>query len=65
MDVKRLDLVAASVLVLYENHLMGQGQLKDDIRLARAMKLLRKEVTQEALEKCKEAQCQAHAKVGN
>jgi hypothetical protein len=62
MDVKRLELIAASAIVLYENHLSGQGKLKDDIRLARAMKLLRKEVTPEALEKCKEAQCQARAK---
>lgn len=62
MDVDDLEILAASVILLYEDHLRSRGDLKSATELARGMRMLRDEVSPEVMELCKEFKCQAHAK---
>jgi hypothetical protein len=63
MDVDDLEILAASVVLLYEDHLLSRGDIRSATELARGMRMLREEVSSEVMEMCKEFKCQAHAKV--
>jgi hypothetical protein len=62
MDVDELEILAASIVLLYEDHLRGSGSIKSAIDLAKGMRMLREAVSPEVMEMCKEFKCQAHAK---
>jgi hypothetical protein len=62
MDVDDLEILAASVVLLYEDHLRNQGAINTATELARGMRMLREMVSPEVMEMCKEFKCQAHAK---
>jgi hypothetical protein len=62
MDVDDLEILAASVVLLYEDHLRSQGAIHTATELARGMRMLRETVSPEVMEMCKEFKCQAHAK---
>jgi len=65
MDVDEMHILAASVILLYEDHLKSNGGIKTATDLARGMRLLRETIDPEVLEMCKEFKCQAHAKARN
>lgn len=62
MDVMEVEILAASVILLYEDHLRGAGEIKSATELARGMRMLREAVSPEIMEMCKEFKCQAPAK---
>jgi hypothetical protein len=62
MDVEELEILAASVVLLYEDHLRGAGSLGSATELARGMRLLREAVSSDVMEMCKEFKCQVPAK---
>jgi hypothetical protein len=62
MDVDEVQILAASVILLYEDHLKSDGGIRTATDLARGMRLLREMVDPEVMEMCKEFKCQARAK---
>lgn len=62
MDVEEVEILAASVILLYEDHLRSAGEIKSATELARGMRMLREAVSPEIMEMCKEFKCQARAK---
>lgn len=62
MDVDELEILAASVILLYEDHLKGRGDIKSATDLARGMRMLRERVSSEIMDMCKEFKCQVPAK---
>jgi hypothetical protein len=62
MDVEELEILAASVVLLYEDHLRGSASLSSSVDLARGMRMLREAVSPEVMQMCKEFKCQVPAK---
>ena len=62
MDVDDLEILAASIVLLYEDHLRARGEIKSALELARGMRMLKDAVSPEVMEMCKEFKCQAPAK---
>lgn len=63
MDVDtELQILAASVVLLYEDHLKDSGHIRSATALARGMRMMREAVSPEVMEMCKEFKCQAPAK---
>jgi hypothetical protein len=62
MDVDDLEILAASVILLYEDHLRGKGDIVSATALARGMRMMRETVSPEVMEMCKEFKCQVPAK---
>ena len=65
MDVEELEILAASVILLYEDHLKSSSSLSSAVDLARGMRMLRETVSPEVMQMCKEFKCQAHVKARN
>lgn len=62
MDVDELQVLMASVVLLYEDHLNSNGHIRTAKDLARGMRMMRESVSPEIMEMCKEFKCQARAK---
>jgi len=62
MDVEELEILAASVVLLYEDHLRGSASLSSAVDLARGMRMLREAVSPDVMQMCKEFKCQVPAK---
>lgn len=62
MDVDDLEILAASVVLLYEEHLLGKGDIGSAVNLARGMRMMRETVSPEVMEMCKEFKCPTHAR---
>lgn len=54
MDVAELEILAASVVLLYEDHLKSNGAIRSATSLAKGMRLLRDAVSPETMELCVE-----------
>lgn len=65
MDVDEIEVLAASVVLLYEDHLKSSGHIRSATALAKGMRMLREAVSPEVMEMCKEFKCQAPAKERN
>lgn len=62
MDVDEMQILMASVVLLYEDHLNSDGHVRTAKELARGMRMLREAVTPEIMEMCKEFKCRVPAK---
>jgi hypothetical protein len=62
MDVDELQILMASVVLLYEDHLKSSGHISSAKDLARGMRMMRESVSPEIMEMCKEFKCQAPVK---
>jgi len=62
MDVAELEILAASVVLLYEEHLSSRGEITSATALARGMRILKETVSPDVLQMCKEFKCQVPAK---
>lgn len=62
MDVDELQVLMASVVLLYEDHLKSNGHIRTAKDLARGMRMMRESVSPEIMEMCKEFKCQVPAK---
>tara|TARA_R110000868_G_scaffold223216_1_gene475068 strand:- start:1004 stop:1210 length:207 start_codon:yes stop_codon:yes gene_type:complete len=54
MDVDDIHILAASVVLLYEDHLMDSGHIKSAVELARGMRMLRNSLPEDVLDMCLE-----------
>lgn len=61
MDVDELQILMASVVLLYEDHLNANGHIRTAKDLARGMRMMRESVSPEIMEMCKEFKCQVPA----
>jgi hypothetical protein len=62
MDVEDIEILSASIVLLYEDHLKSNGHIKTAVDLAKAMRLLREAVSPDVMEMCKEFKCRVPAK---
>ena len=61
MDVDELQILMASVVLLYEDHLNSNGHIHTAKDLARGIRMMREAVSPEIMEMCKEFKCQVPA----
>jgi hypothetical protein len=62
MDVGDLQILVASTVLLYEDHLKSNGHIKTAVDLARAMRMLREAVPEDIMDMCQEFKCRVPAK---
>jgi len=62
MDVDELEVLAASAVLLYEDHLKSNGHIKTALELAKVMQMLKRTVSEETMSMCKEFKCRVPAK---